>query len=252
MNLSLLRKKRIILIYNEGVEGTQSYLKGVLEDIKNYQGFFKSIEGGAWDENEIKTFHKPSIGQVKTYIESVADSEFLLVVFCGHGCSYEGETILEFGAGQDLPLSELHTWVKHTRNLIICDCCRVAAELEPITESLKARIRMFSVGGTITERLKAKLEYQKAIRATYDKISTIGYAASLGETAGEFSKGGYYSYSLLNEAREVAESTVPGVISFLECHFKAVPVVVKLSKDKQHPEYDAMRLRSQLPFVIRI
>ena len=33
MNLSLLMKKQLILIYNEGVEGTQSYLKWVLPSL---------------------------------------------------------------------------------------------------------------------------------------------------------------------------------------------------------------------------
>lgn len=252
MNLSLLMKKQLILIYNEGVEGTQSYLKGVLEDIKNYRVFFKSIEGGAWNDMEIKIFHKPSVAQVKSYVESVADSEYFLIVFCGHGGSYEGETILELDCCIDLPLGELHSWVKHTRNLIICDCCRVAPEVEPIMESLNTRIRMFSEGGNISDRIKARMEYHKAIRATNVKISTIGYAASLGEAAGESSKGGYYSHSLLKAASEMAQSADTGVISFLQCHNMADLRVIKLSNDEQHPEYQAMRLQHQLPFVVKI
>ena len=64
MNLSLVMKKKLILIYNEGVEGTKSYLRGVLEDIHNFQEFFRSIEGGAWYDAEIKLFHKPSKEQL--------------------------------------------------------------------------------------------------------------------------------------------------------------------------------------------
>lgn len=245
-------KKRLILIYNEGVEGTQTYLRGVLEDMRNYQAFFKSIEGGAWNDNEIVIFHKPSVEQVKKYIEENTDSAYFLIVFCGHGGSYNGETVLELDFCVDLSLSELRDWVRHTRSLIICDCCREAPEVEPIMESLNTRVRMFSQGGTIGDRVKARIEYQKAIRATSETTYTIGFAASLGEEAGESSKGGFYSHSLLKAASTVAKSGNAGVVSFIQCHNMAEPNVIKLSNDEQHPEYWAPRSRTQLPFVVRI
>lgn len=252
MNLSLIMKKRLILIYNEGEEGTQSYLRGVLADISNYKAFFKSIEGGAWNDNESMTFHKPSAEQIKAYIEENADSEYFLIVFCGHGGSYNGDTILELDFCVDLPLSDLRGWVRHTRSLIICDCCREAPEVEPIMESLNTRIRMFSQGGTISDRIKARSEYQKAIKATSERIYSIGFAASLGEEAGESSKGGFYSHSLLKAASTVAKSGDVGVVSFLQCHNMAEPNVIKLSNDEQHPEYLATRSNAQLPFVVKI
>lgn len=252
MNLSLVMKKKLILIYNEGVEGTKSYLRGVLEDIHNFLEFFRSIEGGAWYDAEIKLFHKPSKEQLASYFEENADSEYFLIVFCGHGGSYDGETILELDSFRDLPLGELRDWVKHTRNLIICDCCREAPESEPIMESLNERVRLFSQGGTIGDRLMARSEYQKAIRATRERAYTIGFAASLGESAGETSKGGFYSYSLLKAASTVAKSDETGVVSFLQCHNMAEPMVKKLSNDEQHPDFMALRVKEQLPFVVKI
>lgn len=252
MNLSLVMKKKLILIYNEGVAGTRSYLRGVIEDIRNYQAFFKSIEGGAWNDAEIKLFHKPSKEDLESYIEENADSEYFLIVFCGHGGSYDGETILELDSLIDLPLGELRGWVKYSRHLIICDCCREAPEAEPIMESLNERIRMFSQGGTIGDRLKARNEYQKAIRATREGAYTVGFAASLGESAGETSKGGFYSHSLLKAASAVAKGRDAGVVSFLQCHYMAEPNVIKLSNDEQHPDYMALRVKEQLPFVVKI
>lgn len=254
MNLSTTLKKRLILIYNEGIEGTKSYLKGVLEDMANYQAFFKSIEGGAWLPTEKKVFHKPTVNQVEDYIQANADSDYFLIVFCGHGGSLNQETILELDNNEDLPLNTLFSWVKHTRNLIILDCCRVAPEMEPIMESLNTRIRMFSEGGSLTDNLRARSEYNKAIKATNSRISTIGYAASLGEAAGETSKGGFYSHSLLKAAAQVANesSAVETTATFLECHNIAESAVIRLSRDEQHPDYYAKRLDNQLPFVVRV
>lgn len=254
MNLSTTLKKRLILIYNEGIEGTKSYLKGVLEDMTNYQAFFKSIEGGAWLPTEKKVFHKPTVNQVEDYIKANADSDYFLIVFCGHGGSLNQETILELDKGEDLPLNTLYSWVRHTRNLIILDCCRVAPDMEPIMESLNTRIRMFSEGGSLADHARARNEYNKAIKATNSRMSTIGYAASLDEEAGETSKGGFYSHSLLRAAAIVANetSTSETTATFLECHNIAEPAVIQLSKDEQHPDYFTKRLPNQLPFVVRV
>lgn len=260
MDVKLILKKRLLIIYNEGVENTQSYLKGVLADVDNYQNFFQSMEGGAWNnKNEIKVFHKPHVQDILSYIENNADSDYFLIVFCGHGYFQDDDTIFELGSGDELPLSELRSWVRDTRSLIICDCCRVKPKAEPIMESLNRRTVMFSEGGSIRDRALARMLYDKAVKNTYEKISTIGYGASEGESAGETSKGGYYSHSLLKVAS--AKSKVTGSVmaqttrtttSFLECHHAATPAVVKLSNDEQHPDCSTARLGVQLPFVVKL
>ena len=53
-------------------------------------------------------------------------------------------------------------------------------------------------------------------------------------------------------ASEEAQSAQPGVISFLQCHIMTNPRVVKLSNVELHPDYQAMRLQHQLPFVVKI
>lgn len=258
MEEKLIIKKRLLIIYNEGIVNTQSYLRGVLADVENYQNFFQSIEGGAWNDIEMKIFHKPSAQDISSYIDDNADSDYFLIVFCGHGYFQDDDTIFELGSGDELPLSELKSWVQDTRSLIICDCCRVKPKAEPIMESLNRRTVMFSEGGSFRDRALARMLYNKAIRNTYDKISTIGYGASEGESAGESSKGGYYSHSLLKVA--LAKSKVASSVmaqtrrtttSFMECHHAATPAVVKLSNDEQHPDYSTARLNVQLPFIVR-
>lgn len=256
MDIKVVLKKRLLLIYNEGIINTQSYLRGVLADVDNYKAFFNSVEGGAWNEKEIQVFNKPTAKVIYDYIDDNADSDYFLIVFCGHGY-YDDDTIWELGSGDELPLADLRSWVRHTRSLIICDCCRVKPKRESVMESLNTRTVMFSEGGTIQDRTLARMLYNKAIRATYEKISTIGYAASEGESAGESSKGGYYSYSLLKAASAKSKPTrsvMPRydkiTASFVECHNLADPMVVKLSNDEQHPDYNTGRLANQLPFVL--
>lgn len=252
MNLSLVMNKRLIIIYNEGIVNTKTYLKGVLKDVENYLVFFKSLEGGSWNDNEIKVFHKPTVAAVKSYIDGVAKCEYFLIVFCGHGGSEEDETILELCQGQDLPLGELCSWVSYTRKLIICDCCRIPPEVEPVMESQNTRVRLFSQGGSIASRIKVRNEYHKAIRATNSRIYTIGFASSLGEAAGETSQGGYYSHSLLKAAAAEANSVGTGVVPFLQCHNLAEPKVIQLSNNEQHPDYMTLRLPNQLPLVVKV
>ena len=83
MEKRLILKKRLLIMYNEGVENTQSYLKGVLSDVENYQLFFKSLEGGAWNKTEMKVFHKPSLDELSEYVDENTDSDYFLIVFCG-------------------------------------------------------------------------------------------------------------------------------------------------------------------------
>lgn len=258
MNMKLIMKKRLLLIYNEGIENTQSYLRGVLADVENYQSFFTSLEGGAWNkDSEMEIFHKPSAKEIYDYIDDNADSDYFLIVFCGHGYYYNDDTIWELGSGEELPLTNLRSWVRHTRSLIICDCCRVKPRKEPVMESFNSRTIMFSEGGTIRDRNVARMLYNKAIRDTDEKISTIGYAASEGESAGESSKGGYYSHSLLKAASAKSKSShslmsrsTKIIASFIECHNIADPMVVKLSNEEQHPDYSTGRYANQLPFVL--
>lgn len=259
MSGKLILKKRLLLIYNEGIINTQSYLKGVLADVENYQHFFRSLEGGAWNDREMKVLHKPSVQDVYSYIDENVDSDYFLIVFCGHGYYQDFDTIFELGRGYELPLSDLRGMVKHTRSLIICDCCRVKPQREPIMESLNSRTVMFSEGGPIRDVGLARMIYDKAIRATDETISTIGYASSEGESAGESSKGGYYSHSLLKAAfskskisRSMTSECSRVITSFMECHNTATLAVVKLSNDEQHPDYSTARLSIQLPFVVKL
>lgn len=246
-------KKRLIIIYNEGTIG-KNYLKGVLKDVENYQEFFTSLEGGAWLSEEIKIFHKPNISQLFDHINKNVDSEYFMIVFCGHGGSLDEDTILELNNKDDLPLSKLYSWVSHTRNLIICDCCRVAPTIEPITESHIIKTKMFSKDISRTNIIKARMAYHKAIRLTDYTISTIGFAASLGEKAGESVKGGYYSYSLLKAAAAAVRNPnfVEDTITFLDCHYMAESAVEHLSRGRQHPDYYTTRDKNQLPFVVKV
>lgn len=47
-------KRTLILIANIGTPDNPAY--GARKDIDDYKSFFRSDEGGAWEENEILTF----------------------------------------------------------------------------------------------------------------------------------------------------------------------------------------------------
>lgn len=194
--------RRLILIANDG--GQSNFLPGVSRDINNYISYFMSDEGGAWSKEEIVVVKNADDVTINAdwlhQFFLFADVEFILLVFSGHGYSKDGETYLELQPDHDCKVEDIRLWAYNTRCLLIADCCRVPVYGHGGT--------IPSIQSVITESVQSN--YRDACRELYNNAVkevpigtfTIGYSASLGETAIDTSKGGLFSANLLDEARK--------------------------------------------------
>ena len=116
-------KRRAIIIANPGLEGTESYLGGVLKDISNYQSFLCSELGGCWLEGEIVKLIRPSVNRVRNTIQGLSNVDYALIIFSGHGChdTQRDSTVVDLG-DEDIDSIELRSGA--SKQTLILDCCR--------------------------------------------------------------------------------------------------------------------------------
>lgn len=245
-------KRRLLLIANDG--GTQNYLPGVSHDITNYLSFFCSDEGGAWSSDEIRVLKNSddiplNSTRLHQFFLLENDVDYFLIVFTGHGYSVGADTYLELSPGNDCKVEDIRVWSYKTRCLLISDCCRMplygqGGRLPSVPNIIKESDQ--------SDHRKSCLEiYNRCIMEVPMGTFTIGYAASLGESAGDTSKGGIYSATLFDEARKLISlakthpSTKDIVYSYSLVHTMAVDNMPK----SQQPCIETQR-GPQFPFVV--
>lgn len=241
--------RRALIISNPGEIGAENYCEGVKKDVINYKTFLMSPQGGYWYNNEIVCLEKPSKAVLKSYMDSLRDINYTMIIFCGHGYSYKEETVIELQKDMDLYAYSLKSGAK--KRTIILDCCRVNAETidESIIHEFSAKIEKRAMDG-----MTARKYYDDLIEQCHDGI-VVTYACDLDETAGDDSrKGGYYSYSLLKNARLWSEQphfyrASKSIVSVHEC---AAKITREKSGYLQNPQIEKPRITPYFPFVVSV
>ena len=104
-------KRCLIIIGNQGTPSKGNFLPGVSRDVNNYLYFFKSDNGGAWENDEIisKVYDWTSAGLYSTiYGRRMGGLDYAVIVFAGHGYALRnGETYFELSDGDDVSLSQI-------------------------------------------------------------------------------------------------------------------------------------------------
>ncbi len=128
--------RRALIISNPGEQGDEQYCRGVFRDVANYRNFLTSSCGGFWDASTVKELARPSTVEVRQAIRELAQYDYALVVFTGHGWySTDLEsTVFTLKAGQEIDSSELQQGPP--KQTIILDCCRVKSTGLPLDESV--------------------------------------------------------------------------------------------------------------------
>ena len=118
--------RKMLIISNPGEIGEENYCEGVNKDVKNYIQFFTSALGGGWYESEIIHLERPYPSMVNAALQTMHTTDYSMVIFCGHGYSYEGETIIELRKGFDYKTSSFRG--SAGKRTVVLDCCRVIAQ----------------------------------------------------------------------------------------------------------------------------
>ena len=265
--------RKLVIVLNAG---PNKDLQGIDKDVENYVRYFGLPEGGLWDfseDGDAICFETNSItaDAFLRFISDVAGREnvdYWLIVFAGHGGSDPNKVdVLEIcpeqrGVISDCSIREIRQAIgANTRAVLITDCCR---GLIPAYES----------GGRIEEGLFSATslegdEYkQDCVRIYNDYCMRVPLGAffvaqscSYEESAGGSTKGGYYSYNLLAQAKELIKKQKKeylkpefngAVYSLSYVHSLAAPLVIQQAArrgEEQNPEYSGPRC-NQPPFCV--
>lgn len=241
-------KRCLIIIGNQGTPSKGNFLPGVSRDVNNYLSFFKSNNGGAWENNEIipKVYDWTSAGLYSTiYGRRMEGLDYAVIVFAGHGYALRnGETYFELSDGNDVSLSTIKSWFPTQKVLMIADSCQSFVNLYREGGILNEAFaqRQFSQHRNYLRNL-----YNSRIESVPTNAFTFASAVSPGEGANDTSKGGLYSYNLLNIANDCVNNTNIGgsVIPIDAIHAVAKANVMKKSNNNQHPQL-TMTLNSRI------
>lgn len=257
-------RRKLVLIIDHGEDGN---LKGVNIDRDNYLAFFKSDEGGAWEDEEISVYPDNfNLGAFRTINRARAFRneayDYILIVFCGHGEETPNHILkYELHPGIYSSLNEIQDAVGDSRCLFIADSCRYIEKIQDggriICFSAVTESASYSDGNY---RQRCKDMYNQLVMAMPEGTFVAGLAASSNEFANESSTiGGYYSHSLIETSCEMRDqlrnahqkgANIPiPAISFTDVHGVAYDKVVAMN-NKQHPELLTPRRTITFPMVV--
>ncbi|WP_029545263.1 caspase family protein [Selenomonas sp. AB3002] len=201
-----MMRRGVLLIGNPGDRyKADEYCKGVFADLKRYKEFFLSMQGGAWDEDEICSLPiYTSSNEVRKALRWLDSMEYSIVVFSGHGGSLGRQTILALSEDCEDVISETE-FVKVGRTVIL-DCCRAPFGKEEV-QIKKASRPVFDSWSGITREM-ARSMYDEAIRQCVGQAVVL-YSCSHGQFSEDISGvGGVYSTELLDIAENWCGVTI--------------------------------------------
>lgn len=262
-------KRQLFLIINNG--GDSNPLPNVEVDKRNYLDFFQSPEGGYWNYDRTKNDQDITVFEnnfsllilqenIKYHKKLQAPYDYIVIVFCGHGFSENGEKWIEAKPTDKkddyISLAEIKDVCRGIRTLFIADTCLSIPERQVFSESLQ--FGSFTDFGDETEYgNRCKQIYNESVMSVSKNNFTAAFAVSLGEEASDNERGGFYSQTLLQTAKKQIKELRGQtsmlhyhILSFPQIHSFAAKEVIKLTNGNQHPSIEMTRKKEQLPFII--
>lgn len=229
-------------------------LEGARKDPYTIARFLMEPYGGAWRSSEIRMLENPSRNEVLEQVRELADYEYTIVSFSGHGehppgQSYPSESEIELRGGTKATANELKP--ENSKHVVVLDSCRVVERL--IREGLGLS-GIEKRGALITPNAaRCRDRYDAEIAASSDD-SVVLYACRINEKAGEYSEtGGIFTLALVNETRQVLQESPgsPLVISVADAFGLAASRTTQLRR-LQHPTYEWARSDNGFPWGVLV
>lgn len=250
-------KRRAILIEAANLKG-QDPLPGAVVDVKNYQRYLCSIEGGNWFTSEIRPLSKPSKCELLEEIRKAEqEAEYLFISFSGHGYTKKANpylfpalsvnqlTMLCINDTDEISISEINPRIK---SFLIADSCRTIERVEKafasFSESLSDSVRSY-------RETQARMSFDSAVQQA-EAGQIIAYSCGINESAGEDkNRGGNFSAAMMESGLQLAGSGARRTITTRETFETARLMVRKLSA-QQNPEYNPGRRLRHFPFAVNV
>lgn len=233
--------RRAILIGAPGGYGSK-YLRGVNEDLKNFQRFLLSERGGCWLPHEICIINQATLNKVLSVVRST-NADYVLVYFSGHGYtdSVTNERMICF---QDHNVSDTFLFNSCRKQLVLIDACRDYPEA--------------AIGG-IPYQEEGYLSFEGPnveIRELFDRHieasplgRTVVYGTLHNTKAGDTALGGVFTLALLHVGYRM-KSDKGYIIATIEDIIYHVPSVIEKRGRSQKPEIIRHDGCLNIPFAV--
>ena len=250
--------KRALLISNPGESGDENYCRGVYVDVRNYQRFLASPEGGGWSESEIEPpMDRPTKAGLRLKIAELAGYDFTMVMFTGHGwySSTDHDRILILRKGEEI--ASLALCQNARKRIVILDCCQVVHK----ESLLEKRAHMVCFANEAQLPRQANLENCRKLYAKQIEAAPTGclktFSCAINEKSTDNDEtGGRYNSSLINAAEgwAIDQAKNPWVqdacLSIVEAHEQAAARTRKESGGNQNPSIEKARTGPYFPFAV--
>lgn len=241
-------KSRAVIIANT------AGLPGVDIDVSNITSFLKSIEGGAWFEDDIeilRNFSRENILNRLSHLRSDA-YDFVMVFFAGHG-GQNNNTDLLFLNRKNEYIEIDHIKNIATRQINIIDCCRSEVSDEELSNISEASVALEKHGGERLGYFSARLKYASRIMSSAPQQINL-FGCSVNECSAETKDGGLYMSLLLMRARKFSSEDgafQTAMASHIDISKKVTLKAASLG-NTQHPDYFSPRVLESKKLVLSI
>jgi hypothetical protein len=259
--------RKAILIESSNVNGLDD-IPGARVDVINWRNFLRSDLGGAWEDSEIVTLHKPASDEINIQLLAGA-SGYCFVAYSGHGCN--GSVALnENWLASGYSISKLIP--KGPKGTLIIDSCRGAEEANRYTFTKTAlanesghAVALNASGGHEVIFANESVINQRNILKSYGYVirprqkwdesldgSHFGtvqmLACARGQGAGENPNAGGYYTSLLMQSADLWQLLAPA--GSIHTTKDAHDYASRNLPPQQTPEYAPSTL--SFPFAVKV
>lgn len=236
-------KRRALLIGYSGMDTRDGQLQGVSKDINNYKNHLLSLNGGAWEEDEITILEDTDIRTLENNITFIKaeKNDIVFTVFTGHGEYDSLNHCRNIYINAHTVRSEHILSNLAPKQIIILDSCSGERENERVVNERRSQIILESKH--IDYKYIARRKYEEAVNKCLNQTLKF-YAAEIGTYANDTSEGGLYSTELLHILRTNED------LNIHSAHEKADEKIRAYSNQK--PDLNCPRLFNYLPGAIYV
>lgn len=226
-------------------------LPGARQDVYNFENFLLSLEGGAWDQDEITKLFNPTKTDLTQSVRAMAGSDYAFITFSGHGAHHVNnelnDTSLKLTRYESCYVFEVNP--QNKRHTLIVNTCRAIVQ---ITEEILKRA-MFAANAARAEitRQQARALFDETFSAA-DEGRVIAYSCKVGQAAGESSSGGYFSRALVGEASAWANQAAAKQVLSVKDTFDLAQAKTYKVNAPQWPVLEAGRRLRHFPLAISV
>ncbi len=236
--------KRALIIGNAGNE--DEFLLGVSKDVNNYKRFLLSNIGGNWYEDEIYISLDETKKEVEAQIEKLQNerNDFTFIVFTGHGSFSQLKNCRKLYINNDY-IYEGDLLYSSKKQILIIDTC-AGIENDLLLEVSCESYAMDNIRKNAS--IGHRVIYENYIKECLEQQNIL-YACDIDESSADTSKGGLFSYYLIETADNNNSNRV---LDTQQAYIKTEKLVQSDSRTRQNPQYfNSSRYSNKLPFSIK-